>query len=128
LLGQASGVVRQVQPWKRAGAAEGDAPGARARDDGPGPEAGRPLRDRLKDIATANTPEEAMALVLQAVIDTLGAAAAAYCLFDAKQRALHLAAEVGISDEGASTSAGRARASPSGGTCRSTACSTAAPT
>ena len=59
-----------------------------------------PLHDRLKDIATAHTPEEAMALVLQEVIDTLRAAAAAYCLFDPKQRALHLAAEVGISDEG----------------------------
>ena len=58
------------------------------------------LRERLKDIATTHTPEDAMALVLQEVVDSLRAAAAAYCLYDPRQHTLCLAAEVGISDEG----------------------------
>ena len=58
------------------------------------------LRERLKDIATTHTPEDAMALVLQEVVDSLRAAAAAYCLYDPRQHPLCLAAEVGISDEG----------------------------
>ena len=69
----------------------------------PAPAARKPaaaLGERLKDIATTHTPEDAMALVLQEVVDALRAAAAAYCLYDPRQHTLCLAAEVGISDEG----------------------------
>jgi GAF domain-containing protein len=58
------------------------------------------LHERLKDITATRTPEDAMALVLQEVVDAVRAAAAAYCLYDPREQTLCLAAEVGISDEG----------------------------
>ena len=60
------------------------------------------LGERLKAIATANTPDDAMALALETVRDHFGAAAVAYCLFDPRRRTLRLAAEVGLSDAGCS--------------------------
>jgi len=63
---------------------------------------GQALAERLKAIATANTPDDAMALALSTARDHFGAAAVAYCLFDPRRRTLRLAAEVGLSDEGCS--------------------------
>jgi GAF domain-containing protein len=61
---------------------------------------GQALAERLKAIATANTPDDAMALALSTARDHFGAAAVAYCLFDPRRRTLRLAAEDGLSDEG----------------------------
>lgn len=61
--------------------------------------AGR-IEERLQAISTEHTPDEAMTLALTALCEELGAVAAAFCLFDPRRRALRLAAEVGISDEG----------------------------
>ena len=62
--------------------------------------AGKTLRDRLDDIERTSGPEEALTDALQAIVDAVGAVAAAYCLFDPLKSTLHLAAEVGLSDEG----------------------------
>jgi GAF domain-containing protein len=58
------------------------------------------IEERLRAISTEHTPDESMHLALQALREEFGTVAAAFCLFDPRRRALRLAAEVGLSDEG----------------------------
>jgi len=58
------------------------------------------IHDKLQEIASSTTPEEAFGPALQTVIDALGAEAAALCLYDPERSVMKLAAEIGISDEG----------------------------
>ena len=58
------------------------------------------IEERLRAINSDHTPDESMGLALQALREEFGAVAAAFCLFDPRRRALRLAAEVGLSDEG----------------------------
>src|SRR5437870_2053268 len=60
------------------------------------------LADSLRAIAAREAPEDALQPALQAVLEATGAQAGALCLFDVRYGLLRLAAEVGISDEGAS--------------------------
>jgi GAF domain-containing protein len=53
----------------------------------------------LREIASTTVPEDAFGPALRAIIDALGAHAAALCLFDPEHRVLRLAAEIGLSDE-----------------------------
>jgi GAF domain-containing protein len=76
------------------------AKGGRRRTTAPPAARGTVSAQALADLATANTPDDAMALALAAVRDNFGAAAVAYCLFDPRRRTLRLAAEVGLSDDG----------------------------
>ncbi len=59
------------------------------------------LTVRLHTIAAeVASPEDALDPMLRAIMESIGAAAGAICLYDVRQRLLRLAAEAGLSDEG----------------------------
>jgi len=63
---------------------------------------GHDLAARLRDVGvSAGSLEDALQSMLRAIVETTGAAAAALCLYDVREQALRLAAEIGLSDEGA---------------------------
>jgi len=56
---------------------------------------------RLEQLAgDGGPPEETLEAALRSVVEEMGAAAGALCLYDGRQDVLRLAAEVGLSDEG----------------------------
>jgi len=62
---------------------------------------GHDLTARLRELsASAGSIEDALEPMLQAILETTGATAAALCLYDLRQQALRLAAEIGLSEEG----------------------------
>lgn len=59
------------------------------------------LAARLRELgASAASLEDALEPMLQAILETTGATAGAFCLYDIPQQALRLATEIGLSDEG----------------------------
>src|SRR5262249_26489569 len=68
----------------------------------PAPADGSPSLAEHLDPAAPGTlaPEDALDLVLRAIVEATHSRAAAVCLFDAEQGLLRLAAEIGLSDAG----------------------------
>ena len=58
------------------------------------------IQTRIHEIVSTSPPEEALQLVLRAIIEACDAVAAALSLFDPEHSVLRLAAEIGLSDQG----------------------------